>query len=90
MLDFIALLHVISVIGYNVIAIVLFLRIYVFDTYLYTQAGAKHVYAVEASEMTEYARRLVVGNPSLGQRITVRYIPHCSQTLRAFLLLYAF
>lgn len=35
------------------------------------QAGAKHVYAVEASEMTEYARKLIVGNPSLGQRITV-------------------
>ncbi|CAL9133530.1 unnamed protein product [Musa acuminata var. zebrina] len=35
------------------------------------QAGAKHVYAVEASEMAEYARRLVTGNPSLGQRITV-------------------
>ncbi|XP_051127532.1 probable histone-arginine methyltransferase 1.3 [Andrographis paniculata] len=35
------------------------------------QAGAKHVYAVEASEMTEYARKLIAGNPSLGQRITV-------------------
>lgn len=35
------------------------------------QAGAKHVYAVEASEMAEYARKLIVGNPSLGQRITV-------------------
>ncbi|XP_038724152.1 probable histone-arginine methyltransferase 1.3 isoform X1 [Tripterygium wilfordii] len=35
------------------------------------QAGAKHVYAVEASEMTEYARKLIEGNPSLGQRITV-------------------
>ncbi|PKA57669.1 putative histone-arginine methyltransferase CARM1 [Apostasia shenzhenica] len=35
------------------------------------QAGAKHVYAVEASEMAEYASRLVAGNPSLGQRITV-------------------
>lgn len=35
------------------------------------QAGAKHVYAVEASEMAEYARRLISGNPSLGQRITV-------------------
>ncbi|KAF5186546.1 Histone-arginine methyltransferase carmer [Thalictrum thalictroides] len=35
------------------------------------QAGAKHVYAVEASEMAEYARRLIAGNPSLGQRITV-------------------
>ncbi|XP_077218728.1 putative histone-arginine methyltransferase CARM1 isoform X2 [Tasmannia lanceolata] len=35
------------------------------------QAGAKHVYAVEASEMAEYARRLISGNPTLGQRITV-------------------
>ncbi|KAJ7955096.1 Protein arginine N-methyltransferase [Quillaja saponaria] len=35
------------------------------------QAGAKHVYAVEASEMAEYARKLIAGNPSLGQRITV-------------------
>jgi histone-arginine methyltransferase CARM1 len=30
----------------------------------------KHVYAVEASEMVEYARRLVARNPSLGQHIT--------------------
>ncbi|KAJ4968802.1 hypothetical protein NE237_015503 [Protea cynaroides] len=35
------------------------------------QVGAKHVYAVEASEMAEYARRLIAGNPSLGQRITI-------------------
>ncbi|TKW36434.1 hypothetical protein SEVIR_2G439800v4 [Setaria viridis] len=35
------------------------------------QAGAKHVYAVEASEMAEHAQRLISGNPSLGQRITV-------------------
>lgn len=35
------------------------------------QAGAKHVYALEASEMAEYARRLIAGNPSLGERITV-------------------
>ncbi|KAF8401488.1 hypothetical protein HHK36_012428 [Tetracentron sinense] len=35
------------------------------------QAGAKHVYAVEASEMADYARRLIAGNPFLGQRITV-------------------
>ncbi|KAG6670589.1 hypothetical protein I3843_Q053300 [Carya illinoinensis] len=35
------------------------------------QAGAKHVYAVEASEMAEYAQKLIAGNPSLGQRITV-------------------
>ncbi|KAK7264636.1 hypothetical protein RJT34_32245 [Clitoria ternatea] len=35
------------------------------------QAGAKHVYAVEASEMAEYARRLIAGNPVLAQRITV-------------------
>ncbi|KQK14705.1 probable histone-arginine methyltransferase CARM1 isoform X2 [Brachypodium distachyon] len=35
------------------------------------QAGAKHVYAVEASEMVEHAQRLISGNPSLGQRITI-------------------
>ncbi|XP_057539448.1 probable histone-arginine methyltransferase 1.4 [Amaranthus tricolor] len=35
------------------------------------QAGAKHVYAVEASEMAEYARKLIAGNPSLADRITV-------------------
>ncbi|KAK6913775.1 hypothetical protein RJ641_021096 [Dillenia turbinata] len=35
------------------------------------QAGAKHVYAVEASEMAEYACKLISGNPSLSQRITV-------------------
>ncbi|KAF3456216.1 hypothetical protein FNV43_RR00866 [Rhamnella rubrinervis] len=35
------------------------------------QAGAKHVYAVEASEMAEYARKLIAGNPALSQRITV-------------------
>ncbi|ERN02190.1 hypothetical protein AMTRI_Chr02g223030 [Amborella trichopoda] len=35
------------------------------------QAGAKHVYAVEASDMAEYARKLIAGNPLLGQRITV-------------------
>ncbi|XP_022959455.1 probable histone-arginine methyltransferase 1.4 [Cucurbita moschata] len=35
------------------------------------QAGAKHVYAVEASEMAEYARILISGNPALSERITV-------------------
>ncbi|KAL9257935.1 putative histone-arginine methyltransferase 1.4 [Drosera capensis] len=35
------------------------------------QAGAKHVYAVEASEMAEYARVLVEGNPFFRERITV-------------------
>jgi len=35
------------------------------------QAGAKHVYAVEASGMAEYARKLVAGNHPLSQRITV-------------------
>ncbi|CAN0900543.1 Probable histone-arginine methyltransferase 1.4 [Linum grandiflorum] len=35
------------------------------------QAGAKHVYAVEASEMADYARKLIAGNPALGERITV-------------------
>ncbi|KAG4909029.1 hypothetical protein JHK87_055145 [Glycine soja] len=29
--------------------------------------GAKHVYAVEASEMAKYARKLVAGNPILGK-----------------------
>lgn len=37
------------------------------------QAGAKHVYAVEASEMAEYARVLIAGNPALSQRITVSF-----------------
>ena len=37
------------------------------------KAGAKHVYAVEASEMAEYARKLIAGNPSLGERITVSF-----------------
>jgi hypothetical protein len=37
------------------------------------KAGAKHVYAVEASEMAEYAQKLIAGNPSLAQRITVRF-----------------
>ncbi|VFQ72954.1 unnamed protein product [Cuscuta campestris] len=35
------------------------------------QAGAKHVYAVEASEMAEYANKLIAGNPLLADRITV-------------------
>ncbi|XP_010914428.1 probable histone-arginine methyltransferase CARM1 [Elaeis guineensis] len=35
------------------------------------QAGAKHVYAIEASEMAEHACMLIAGNPPLGQRITV-------------------
>ncbi|KAK1417858.1 hypothetical protein QVD17_26992 [Tagetes erecta] len=35
------------------------------------QAGAKHVYAVEASEMADYAQKLIAGNPILGKRITV-------------------
>ncbi|KAF7835535.1 putative histone-arginine methyltransferase 1.3 [Senna tora] len=37
----------------------------------YTMAGAKHVYAVEASVMAEYAQELIAGNPTLGQRIIV-------------------
>jgi len=41
---------------------------------LLSQAGAKHVYAVEASEMAEYARKLIAGNPKLAQRITVRSV----------------
>lgn len=43
------------------------------------QAGAKHVYAVEASAMAEYARKLVAGNHPLSQRITVRYLNFDSQ-----------
>jgi histone-arginine methyltransferase CARM1 len=35
------------------------------------QAGAKHVYAVEASDMAHYARKLIAGNQPYGQRITV-------------------
>jgi histone-arginine methyltransferase CARM1 len=35
------------------------------------QAGAKHVYAVEASDMAYYARKLIAGNQPYGQRITV-------------------
>ncbi|EFJ24851.1 hypothetical protein SELMODRAFT_149478 [Selaginella moellendorffii] len=35
------------------------------------QAGAKHVYAVEASSMADYARKLIAGNHVLSQRITV-------------------
>jgi histone-arginine methyltransferase CARM1 len=34
------------------------------------QAGAKHVYAVEASDMAHYARKLIAGNQPYGQRIT--------------------
>lgn len=35
------------------------------------QAGAKHVYAIEASPMAEYAKKLAAGNPGLGHLITV-------------------
>ncbi|MCO5555341.1 hypothetical protein L7F22_008887 [Adiantum nelumboides] len=35
------------------------------------QAGAKHVYAVEASNMAEHARKLIAGNPALSSVITV-------------------
>lgn len=35
------------------------------------QAGAKHVYAVEASGMAEHARKLIAGNPALSSVITV-------------------
>ncbi|KAI8028291.1 hypothetical protein LOK49_LG02G02637, partial [Camellia lanceoleosa] len=35
------------------------------------QVGAKHVYAMEASEMAKYARKLIAGNLLLAQRITV-------------------
>ncbi|THG19829.1 hypothetical protein TEA_017656 [Camellia sinensis var. sinensis] len=37
------------------------------------QVGAKHVYVVEASEMAEYARRLIAGNPLLAQRIMAQF-----------------
>ena len=30
------------------------------------------MYAVEASEMADYARKLIAGNPLLAERITVR------------------
>ncbi|KAL4554248.1 hypothetical protein LXL04_039648 [Taraxacum kok-saghyz] len=33
------------------------------------QAGAKHVYAVEASEMANYAQKLIAGNPILAQEL---------------------
>uniref|UniRef100_A0A161ZJM3 type I protein arginine methyltransferase n=1 Tax=Daucus carota subsp. sativus TaxID=79200 RepID=A0A161ZJM3_DAUCS len=33
------------------------------------QAGEKHVYAVEASEMADYARKLIAENPLLSQKI---------------------
>ncbi|KAG6435439.1 hypothetical protein SASPL_100313 [Salvia splendens] len=35
------------------------------------QAGAKHVYAVEASDMADYANKLISGNPSFSEKITV-------------------
>lgn len=35
------------------------------------QAGARKVYAVEASGMARWARQLADGNPSLGSRIVV-------------------
>lgn len=58
---------------FNLFILFVILVIYLLILYFLfvIQAGAKHVYAVEASEMAEYARRLIAGNPSLGQRITV-------------------
>lgn len=38
---------------------------------LLRQAGARKVYAVEASGMARFARRLADGNPELGQRIQI-------------------
>lgn len=35
------------------------------------QAGAKMVYAIEASDMAQYAKRLAAGNGEVGSRITV-------------------
>lgn len=63
-------IHVCFVVGVSVMRWILsFLHFFPFN-----QAGAKHVYAVEASEMAEYARKLIAGNPSLGERITVRFL----------------
>ncbi|CAN7013989.1 unnamed protein product [Brassica oleracea var. botrytis] len=42
-----------------------------FSGRIVVDAGARHVYAVEASEMADYARRLIAGNPLLAERITV-------------------
>lgn len=49
-------------------------RLFHYHSVIPFQAGAKHVYAVEASEMAEYARKLIAGNPTLAQRITVRSV----------------
>lgn len=38
------------------------------------QAGAKKVYAIEASDMAQYAKRLAAGNGEVGSRITVRLL----------------
>ncbi|KAF2313882.1 hypothetical protein GH714_018574 [Hevea brasiliensis] len=38
------------------------------------EAGAKHVYTVEASEMAEYAHKLIAGNPSLGNKGKVKEV----------------
>lgn len=35
------------------------------------QAGAKKVYAIEASDMAAYAKQLAEGNPMLGQRVEI-------------------
>lgn len=40
------------------------------------------MYAVEASEMADYARKLIAGNPLLSERITVGFI------LASFISLY--
>ncbi|XP_033131823.1 probable histone-arginine methyltransferase 1.4 [Brassica rapa] len=40
-------------------------------TWVQEVAGAKHVYAVEASKMANYACKLIAGNPLLAERITV-------------------
>ncbi|CAF2158185.1 unnamed protein product [Brassica rapa] len=42
-----------------------------FSGRIVVDAGAKHVYAVEASKMANYACKLIAGNPLLAERITV-------------------
>jgi precorrin-6B methylase 2 len=44
------------------------------------QAGAKMVYAIEASDMAQYAKRLAAGNREFGSRITVSLL-NCATNL---------
>lgn len=58
------------------------------------QAGAKKVYAIEASDMAQYATRLAAGNGEVGSRITVRLLEvrldsvcdFCSSNLSSFMV----